>query len=135
MALLGLDIGTTGVKALVIDDAGHTLGAYTDEYPLSTPRPGWAEQDPEQWWRATITATKAVLAKAGVRGEQIHGVGLSGQMHSSVFLDEHDEVIRPALLWCDGRTTEQRHRIVDTVGGEDSMRQLVSNPPLEGFTL
>ncbi len=135
MALLGLDIGTTGVKALVIDDAGYTLATHTDEYPLSTPRPGWAEQDPERWWRATIAATKAVLAKARIRGDQIRGVGLSGQMHSSVFLDEHDEVIRPALLWCDGRTTEQRHQIIDTVGGEDAMRQLVSNPPLEGFTL
>ncbi len=135
MALLGLDIGTTGVKALVVTEDGVPVASHTDEYPLSTPRPGWAEQEPEQWWRATINATNAVLAKSGIDASEIRGIGLSGQMHSSVFLDERDEVIRPALLWCDGRTTKQRHWIVDRVGGEDEMRRLVSNPPLEGFTL
>ena len=133
--LLGLDIGTTGVKALVIDEAGRTLASHTDEYPLSTPKPGWAEQDPAHWWRATINATKAVLARAEVSGADISGIGLSGQMHSSVFLDENDDVIRPALLWCDGRTTKQRNWITETVGGDDEMRSLVSNPPLEGFTI
>jgi len=133
--LLGLDIGTTGVKALLIDEAGRTLASHTDEYPLLTPRPGWAEQDPAEWWRATISATKAVIAAARVKGEEIAGIGLSGQMHSSVFLDKADRVIRPALLWCDGRTTRQRHWITEAVGGDDEMRRLVSNPPLEGFTL
>ncbi|HRU22699.1 MAG TPA: xylulokinase [Candidatus Latescibacteria bacterium] len=133
--LLGLDIGTTGVKALVIDDSGHTLGRHTVEYPLLIPKPGWAEQDPATWWTATITAIGSVLAEAGVKGADIAGIGLSGQMHSSVFLDEHDEVIRPALLWCDGRTTKQRYWITERVGGDAEMRRLVSNPPLEGFTL
>jgi xylulokinase len=135
MALLGLDIGTTGVKALVIDDAGTTLATYTSEYPMDVPRPGWAEQNPEDWWAATKIATKAVLAQSSLTGSDIKGVGLSGQMHSSVFLDADDQVIRPALLWCDGRTTKQRYDIVDAVGGENEMRNLVSNPPLEGFTL
>jgi len=133
--LLGLDIGTTGVKALVINEKGETRASHTDEYPLLTPKPGWAEQAPERWWQATITATKTVLAKAGVKGDEISGIGLSGQMHSSVFLDKDDKVIRPALLWCDGRTTKQRHWIIEKVGGEDEMRRLVSNPPLEGFTV
>jgi xylulokinase len=133
--LLGLDIGTTGVKALLIDEAGKTLASHTDEYPLLTPKPGWAEQDPTLWWDATISATSAVIAKAGVSGADISGVGLSGQMHSSVFLDAHDQVIRNAILWCDGRTTKQRFWITETVGGDDQMRDLVSNPPLEGFTL
>jgi xylulokinase len=133
--LLGLDIGTTGVKALVIDEQGQTLARHTDEYPLLTPKPGWAEQDPETWWNATIAATSAVIAKAKVKGSEIVGVGLSGQMHSSVFLDGSDKVIRPALLWCDGRTTKQRHWITETVGGDDAMRRMVANPPLEGFTL
>lgn len=133
--LLGLDIGTTGVKALVIDEQGRTRASHTDEYPLLTPKPGWAEQDPETWWKATIAATQAVLAKARVDGNEIAGIGLSGQMHSSVFLDKDDQVIRPALLWCDGRTTKQRTWITQAVGGDDEMRRLVSNPPLEGFTL
>ncbi len=133
--LLGLDIGTTGVKALLIDEAGTTLASHTDEYPMSTPRPGWAEQDPDLWWQATIAATRAVIAAARIDGRDIRGIGLSGQMHSSVFLDSNDEVIREAILWCDGRTTRQRFQITETVGGDDAMRDLVSNPPLEGFTL
>jgi len=133
--LLGLDIGTTGVKALIIDEEGRTRASHTDEYPLLTPKPGWAEQEPATWWKATITATQAVLRKAEATGSDVSGIGLSGQMHSSVFLDKKDEVIRPALLWCDGRTSEQRRWITDTVGGDDEMRRLVSNPPLEGFTL
>ena len=132
--LLGLDIGTSGAKALLIDENGVSLASHTDEYPMDVPRPGWAEQDPERWWQATVVAIRAVLEKAGVKGDAISGIGLSGQMHSSVFLDEKDEVIRPALLWCDGRTTAQRHWITDRAGGDEGMRRLVSNPPLEGFT-
>ena len=132
--LLGLDIGTSGVKALLIDDTGTALASHTDEYPMDVPRPGWAEQDPERWWQATIAAIRAVLATSGVKGEEITGIGLSGQMHSSVFLDGDNEVIRPALLWCDGRTTPQRHWITEQAGGDEGMRGYVSNPPLEGFT-
>jgi xylulokinase len=134
MILLGLDIGTSGVKALLIDEKGATLASHTNEYPMDVPQPGWAEQDPALWWKATISSIRAVLSSSGVKGEDIAGIGLSGQMHSSVFLDADDEVIRPSLLWCDGRTTAQREWITQTAGGEEGMRRLVSNPPLEGFT-
>src|SRR5713226_8188254 len=84
MPLLGIDIGTEGTKTLVIDEAGRALGSATAEYPLSTPRPGWAEQDPEDWWRASAATIRAALAKSGVAAREIRGVGLSGQMHGSV---------------------------------------------------
>jgi xylulokinase len=100
---------------------------------LSTPRPGWAEQDPEDWWTAAVASIHAV------RSARPHGiiaaVGLSGQMHSSVFLDRAGTVIRPALLWCDGRTTAECEEIRTLVGGEARLRDLVGNPALEGFTL
>ena len=98
---------------------------------MSTPHPGWAEQEPAHWWDATVETIQAVLAE-GVSAEDIAGVGLSGQMHSSVFLDEADEVIRPALLWCDGRTTAQREWITDAAGGKNALRDMVAN---EGFTV
>src|SRR3954452_4831386 len=107
MPLLGIDVGTSGTKTLLIDENGGVLAAATAEYPLSTPRPGWAEQDPRHWWQATQSTIRAVLFKAGISAEDVRGVGLSGQMHGSVFLDAQNEVIRPALLWCDQRTVSQ----------------------------
>src|SRR5687768_1657618 len=114
MALLGIDIGTSGTKTLLIDDAGIPLASATHEYPLDTPRPGWAEQDPRLWWEATVLTVREVLRKAGVSGDAVTGIGLSGQMHGSVFLDERNEVIRPALLWCDQRTAAQCEWITET---------------------
>jgi xylulokinase len=133
MALLGIDIGTSGTKTLLIDDAGVALASAVHEYPLSTPRPGWAEQDPRHWWEATQITIRAVLQKAGVSGDTITGIGLSGQMHGSVFLDDRNEVIRPALLWCDQRTVDQCAWITETVGAERVV-ELTSNPVLTGFT-
>ena len=133
MALLGIDIGTSGTKTLLIDDAGVALASATHEYPLSTPRPGWAEQDPRHWWEATQITIRAVLKKAGLSGDAVTGVGLSGQMHGSVFLDEANQVIRPALLWCDQRTAAQCEWITNTVGAERVI-ELTSNPVLTGFT-
>jgi xylulokinase len=130
---VGLDIGTSGVKAILIDASGAVLASRTAPLSLSTPHPGWAEQDPNAWWEATITALRDVLAESGNAG--VAAVGISGQMHSSVFLDAAGQVIRPALLWCDGRTTEQCELITQRAGGEDVLRQWVSNPALEGFTL
>ena len=131
--LLGLDVGTTGTKTLLLDESGRVVARATSEYPLSTPRPGWAEQDPADWWRATCGTIQAVLAQAGLSGAEITGVGLSGQMHGSVFLDEADEIIRPALLWCDQRTAEQCAWITDTVGPEAIVAE-TCNPVLTGFT-
>jgi len=131
--LLGIDIGTSGTKTLLIDEKGKTKASKTIEYPLLTPHPGWAEQNPEDWWRATCESIRAVLAKSRVRPEEIKGVGLSGQMHGSVFLDNKGKVIRPCILWCDGRTAAECNEIMETVGPK-RMHRLVSNPALAGFT-
>lgn len=130
---LGLDVGTSGVKALLVDEAGAILASETSPLRLSTPRPGWAEQDPESWWQASLAAIRAVLADAD--GAPVAAIGISGQMHSSVFLDAAGEVIRPALLWCDGRTTAECREITERVGGEQRLRDFACNPALEGFTL
>jgi xylulokinase len=121
------------VKAILVDIAGDVLASATQPLTLLTPRPGWAEQDPDEWWQATMAAIGAALAKQPRAG--VAGVGISGQMHSSVFLDRAGRVIRPALLWCDGRTTAECADITERVGGEHRLRDLVGNPALEGFTL
>ncbi len=126
--LLGLDIGTTGTKALLIDENGAIVARALSEYLLSTPHPNWAEQDPADWWRATCATIRSVLAEAGISGDQISGVGVTGQMHGSVFLDEDDEVIRPAILWCDQRTAEQCAWITEAVGAEQIVGDLQSSP-------
>src|SRR3954468_21505923 len=100
---------------------------------MSTPRPGWAEQDPAAWWAATRDAIQAV--RRARPDDSVAAVGISGQMHSSVFLDRGGQVIRPALLWCDGRTTAECAEITERVGGESRLRDLACNPALEGFTL
>ena len=131
---LGLDIGTSGTKALLVDENGRVKAAATAAHPLSTPEPGWAEQRPDDWWKSCVRATKQVLAGGDVDANRVASVGLSGQMHSSVFLDKSSKVIRPALLWCDGRTTEECLQITALVG-ERQLRDWVQNPALEGFTL
>lgn len=130
---LGLDVGTSGVKALLVDEVGEVTASATTPLSLSTPRPGWAEQDPQAWWSASVDSIRQVLSGAG--GRRVAAVGISGQMHSSVFLDREGEVIRPALLWCDGRTTAECRQITERVGGEQRLRDWASNPALEGFTL
>jgi len=130
---LGLDVGTSGVKAILVAEGGSVEASAIMPLQLSTPHPGWAEQDPEAWWQASVAAIRNVLA--ALPGARIAAVGISGQMHSSVFLDAHGAVIRPALLWCDGRTTAECREITERVGGENRLRDLASNPALEGFTL
>ncbi|HET8656983.1 MAG TPA: xylulokinase [Longimicrobiaceae bacterium] len=130
---LGLDVGTSGVKAILIDAAGEVRARTTIPLTLSTPQPGWAEQDPRDWWEASAAAIRAVVGEAP--GASVAAVGIAGQMHSSVFLDAAGEVIRPALLWCDGRTTLECREITEAAGGEPRLRDLASNPALEGFTL
>lgn len=132
-AFLGVDIGTSGVKALLMRADGDVLATSTVALRMSTPRPGWAEQDPDDWWRAAGAAIQQLTAAhPGIR---VAAVGLSGQQHSSVFLDAHGEVIRPALLWCDGRTTAECREVTERAGGEEGLRELVGNAALEGFTL
>ena len=130
---LGLDVGTSAVKAILVGRAGDVAAAAAAPLTLATPRPGWAEQDPVAWWEASIAAIHEAIARRP--GATITSVGISGQMHSAVFLDAKGEVIRPALLWCDGRTTAECREITESVGGEERLRELACNPALEGFTL
>lgn len=132
--LLGLDIGTSAVKALLLKSSGQVVGSVNVEYPLYSPRPGWSEQNPEDMWQATVEAIRNVLVKFNVSGEYIGGIGLSGQMHSSVFLDADYEVIRPAILWNDVRTSAQC-RLIEEMVDPHILHSEVCNPVLEGFTL
>jgi xylulokinase len=135
MKLLGIDVGTGGSRALVMDEAGHVVASATVEHaPFASPKPGWAEQDPRDWWRATTNAVRAVLASGDVSAEEIGCVGLTGQMHGAVLLDDGDAPLRPAIIWCDLRTEDQCRMITERVGAEQLI-QLVMNPALEGFTL
>ena len=130
---LGLDIGTSSVKSILISLDGSVAAVASAPLSLDTPEPGWAEQEPEAWWDAARAAIRDVLAQRA--GARVAGIGISGQMHSSVFLDKRGAVIRPALLWCDGRTTAECREIETRAGGETHLREWVCNPALEGFTL
>ncbi len=131
--LLGIDVGTSGTKAVLVSPRGRIKAEATFEYGMDTPRPGWAEQDPDMWWQASRSAIRAVLLKAGISGKDIQGIGLTGQMHSSVFLDRNLKVIRPALLWCDSRTSHECDEITEKVGFRNLVR-LTANRALTGFT-
>lgn len=132
-ALLGIDLGTTGVKAATFAaDDGHILSSAFIEYPLAHPQPGWAEQNPGDWWQATITAIRACLAQ-GVQAGGVQAVGLSGQMHGVVLLDEENRVLRPSIIWADQRSAAQSLEITERVGA-DRLVSLVSNPALPGFS-
>src|SRR6266850_1845197 len=133
--LLGIDIGTSGTKTLICDEDGTVLATATAEHPIFSPKPGWSEQNPEDWWKATCKATNAVMKRAKVRATDIGGVGLSGQMHGSVFLaDGSTKPLRPALLWNDQRTAKQCEEITSKAGGRESLIEMVANPALTGFT-
>lgn len=135
--LLGIDIGTSGTKTLLCDEAGRVLATATAEHEVSSPKPGWSEQDPDQWWTATRDATGQVLKKADADGKQVIGIGLSGQMHGLVLIDDADpqsvKPLRPALLWNDQRTIEQVAEIEAAAGGREALIQAVGNPGLTGF--
>ncbi|HEX7009052.1 MAG TPA: xylulokinase [Phycisphaeraceae bacterium] len=132
--LLGIDIGTSGTKALVCDEQGRVLATATAEHDLSTPRPGWSEQDPCQWWAAACQAAKAAIRKSKIKGDQVSAIGLSGQMHGAVFLADGPEPLRPAILWNDQRTAQQCQEIQDKAGGRARLIRMVGNPALTGFT-
>lgn len=133
--LLGIDIGTSGAKTILLDtDKGRIAASSVREYPLDTPRPLWAQQEPEDWWQAAVGGIGDVLARTGAAPSDIKAVGLTGQMHSSVFLDERDCSIRPAILWCDQRTGDECGQINDLIG-KDRIVDITCNPMLTGFTL
>jgi xylulokinase len=131
---LGIDVGTSGTKTLAMRGDGKVLATATADYPLSHPRPGWSEQSPEDWWQATVKSVRAVLKQAKIKAGDVAGIGLSGQMHGSVFLDSRQQVIRPAILWNDQRTSAECAEIESRAGGRAQLIELVANPALTGFT-
>ena len=131
---LGIDVGTSGTKVIAVNAKGEILGTVLETYPCYTPRPHWSEQEPEDWWTATIKAVRGLLRKAKINGADVKAIGLSGQMHGSVFLDKNDKVVRRALLWNDQRTVAECAEIESRAGGRDKLIQLVANPALTGFT-
>jgi xylulokinase len=137
--LLGIDVGTSGTKAVLIDETGRVLASAMREYQLHTPKPGWSEQDPADWVRAAGECLTAVQGQGSSskgeeegREEGIDAIGFTGQMHGLVCLDEADQVVRPAILWNDQRTAEECEEI-DRVLGADRVREVTGNPPLTGF--
>jgi xylulokinase len=129
---IGVDVGTTGARAVAVDERGVVVAARSSEYPLLTPRPQWTEQDPAAWWSATVEVLAGASAASREAGHEVGGIGLTGQMHGSVFLDAVGEVIRPALLWNDQRTGRQCEEITERVGAE-RLIAITGNPALTGF--
>ena len=130
--LLGLDLGTTGARAVLVDRDGALRASHSADYPMATPRPGWAEQDPGAWEAAAFEALRACAATAP-DPTAVAGIGLTGQMHGATLLDADDRPVRPAIIWCDQRTGPQRREIEDAIGADEVVAR-TANPPLEGFT-
>ena len=131
--LLGIDLGTTGVKAALFTLDGQAVASAVATYPVMHPRPLWAEQAPEDWWRATTAAIRDALSQAGVPGAAVGGIGISGQMHGAVLLDAAGQPARPCIIWSDQRTQAECDWITATVG-ERRLVEWVGNPALPGFT-
>jgi xylulokinase len=134
-SLLGIDVGTGGSRVVIVDEHGQVIASATAEHaPFASPKTAWAEQDPEDWWRATCDAIRTALTKSGTHPSSIRAIGLSGQMHGSVLLDEADQVVRPAIIWCDQRTEAEARWLTETLGAA-RLLALTSNPALTNFTL
>ncbi len=131
---IGIDVGTSGTKALAINARGKILGQALATYPIYHPKPLWSEQDPEDWWQATVKAVRAVVRAAKLKSANVQAIGLSGQMHGSVFLDRKHKVVRRALLWNDQRTAAECEEIERRAGGRAELIRMVANPALTGFT-
>jgi xylulokinase len=131
---LGIDVGTSATKALLCDHKGAVLATASAEHPIHTPRPGWSEQDPRDWWTSSLAALHAACKKAKVKPDQVDAIGLSGQMHGSVFVDKAGKSLRRALLWNDQRTAAQCLEIEEKAGGRAALIDMVNNVALTGFT-
>ncbi|MGD0015628.1 MAG: FGGY family carbohydrate kinase, partial [Bryobacteraceae bacterium] len=135
MYWLGIDVGTGGTRALLVDDKGKVRAGFTAPHEdMRMEQPLWAEQRPENWWDASQQAIRGVLAQAGITGKEVRGIGLSGQMHGLCLLDQASQVIRPALIWCDQRSQAQVDFVNAKIGRENVLRY-TANPVLTGFTL
>ncbi len=132
--LLGIDLGTSGTKTVLFNQNGEGICSATVEYPMSQPKNGWAEQDPADWYNAAVETIRTVLSRSGVDPEDVVSMGISGQMHGLVMLDEKNQVIRPSIIWCDQRTARECEEITEKVGYENMIR-ITANPALTGFTL
>ncbi len=131
--LLGIDLGTSGTKTVLFDTQGNVVASALEEYPLYQPQNGWAEQDPRDWWNAARNTIAAVLQKSGANPAKVRGLGISGQMHGLVLLDEKGEVLRNAIIWCDQRTQAECDEITRRVGAQ-RLIEITANPALTGFT-
>lgn len=133
-AYLGIDLGTSGTKSLVVREDGTILATATAEHPISHPHPGWSEQNPHDWWNSAVQSARSAIEQSGIKPAELQGIGLSGQMHGSVLLDREQQVLRPALLWNDQRTAAECQEIETLAGGRAALIQMVSNPSFTGFT-
>ena len=131
--LIGIDLGTSATKTVLFDEDGNVIASASKEYPMYQPQNGWAEQKPEDWKEAALETIAAVVRQSGVNKEDIKGLGISGQMHGLVMLDENNEVIRPSIIWCDQRTAAECEEITKKVGKE-RLIEITANPALTGFT-
>ena len=131
--LLGIDIGTSGTKTVLFDELGRIVSSSLSEYTMYQPQNGWAEQDPEDWWKAVCESVGEVLNNSGVNPSEIKGIGLSGQMHGAVFLDKEGRVLRRSIIWCDQRTASECVEITEKVGRK-RLIEITANPALTGFT-
>ena len=131
--LLGIDLGTSGTRSVLFNPDGEVIAAKSAEYPLSQPQNGWAEQDPQDWWDAAIATISHVVRQSGVDPRQIAALGISGQMHGLVMLDEKGQVLRPSIIWADQRTGDECEDITRLVGKE-RLIEITANPALTGFT-
>ncbi|HHU90530.1 MAG TPA: xylulokinase [Clostridiaceae bacterium] len=132
--LAGIDVGTTGVKCIIIGQDGKLQSSCTESYPYYTPNPGWSEQDPSDWYKATKEAMKKAVEKSGADKKDIIALGFSGQMHGLVALDDNDNVIRPSILWNDQRTDEECKEIIAAAGGLEKLLDMTNNTMLTGYT-
>lgn len=131
MLYIGIDLGTSAVKLLLMDSQGNICNIVSREYPLYFPHPGWSEQNPQDWYEQTMEGIRELLKDADKN--QVAGISFGGQMHGLVILDEKDQVIRPAILWNDGRTTEECDYLNNVIG-KDKLSEYTANISFTGFT-
>lgn len=131
--LLGIDLGTSGTKTVLFDIEGNVIASNAMEYPVYQPKNGWAVQNPDDWWKAVQQTITNVIIISGISPLSIKGIGISGQMHGLVMLDKEGAVLRPSILWCDGRTGEECVQITDVIGAK-RLIEISANPALTGFT-